>query len=121
MKAAVPTIQKISSLWHDKHHIQMVVMGIDPAQDEAVRDYELQAGTFFREKNDALLETGFAQGLGVKLGNELKLHTKHGIKKFSVTGLLSPRGAAHFNEGGVLFLSLRRRNPSSASREISTR
>jgi putative ABC transport system permease protein len=112
VKAAVPTIQRVSALWHDKNHVQMVVMGIDPAQDEAVRDYDLQAGTFFREKYDALLETGFARGLGVNLGDEVKIATSRGglhgsIKKFKITGLLSPRGAAHFNEGGVLFLSLK--------------
>ena len=39
-------------------------MGIDPAQDEAVRDYELKEGTFFHEKYDALLETGFARAWG---------------------------------------------------------
>ena len=39
-------------------------MGIDPTHDEAVRDYELKEGAFFHEKKDALLETGFAHGLG---------------------------------------------------------
>ena len=104
----------------------MLVMGIDPTQDEAVRDYDLKEGAFFREKYDALLETGFAHGLGVKRGRRseagrLPRRAPRSIKKFKITGLLSPRGAAGFNQGGVIFLSLKTAEPCSPSRETSTR
>jgi putative ABC transport system permease protein len=112
VKAAVPSIQRPSALWHGKNHLRMLVLGIDATQDEAVRDYDLQEGAFFREKYDALLETGFAHGLGASVGDEVKLAVSRGglhgsIKKFKITGLLSPRGAAGFNQGGVIFLPLR--------------
>ena len=112
VKAAVPTIQRFSALWHGKNHLQMLVMGIDPTHDEAVRDYDLKEGAFFHEKYDALLETGFARGLGVSVGDEVKLIVSRGglhgsVKKFKITGLLSPRGAAGFNQGGVIFLPLK--------------
>ncbi len=78
VKAAVPSVQKISALWHKNNHVRLLVMGIDPAQDEAVRDYELKEGQFFREKYDALLETGFAHGLHVAVGDEVKLAATRG-------------------------------------------
>ena len=55
-----------------------MVMGIDPTLDAAVRDYDLVEGKPFEKKYDALLETGFARGLGVKVGDEVKLDTPRG-------------------------------------------
>ncbi len=113
VKAAVPSIQKFPSSLHYKGNpapVRLMAMGIDPARDKAVRDYEMQAGRPFEGKYEALLEAGFAQGLGIKLGDEVKLGAMHGIrgnmKPFRIVGLLSPRGAAGFNQGGIIFLPL---------------
>lgn len=114
VKAATPSVQKVSTLWHKDARVRLLVMGIDLTQDEAVRDYDLQEGKYFSEnskKYDALLETGFARGLGVKIGDKVKLGTSRGglsggVKNFRIIGLLSPQGAANFNHGGVIFLPL---------------
>jgi putative ABC transport system permease protein len=112
VKAAVPSIQKLASLHHGEKVIRLLAIGIDPARDKAVRDYELKEGRFFQKKYDAMLETGFARGLGVKVGDEVRLGTlarrlrDSGVKPFRIVGLLSPRGAADFNQGGVIFLPL---------------
>jgi putative ABC transport system permease protein len=86
-------------------------MGIDPEQDKSVRDYELEEGAFFTKKYEALLETGFAHGLGIKIGDEIKLATMRGglngsMKAFTVVGFLSPRGVAGFKQGGIIFMPL---------------
>ena len=112
VKLAVPTVQRISALWHQNKHVRLLVMGIDAAHDEAVRDYELKEGKLFSGKYDALLETGFARGLGVGVGDEVKLAATRGglsgsMKRLKIVGLLSPRGAAGFNQGGVIFLPLK--------------
>ena len=82
-------------------------MGIDPERDKAVRDYELEQGRFFQKRHDALLEAGFAHGLGVKVGDQVKLTTSRGVKPFTVCGLLSPHGVAGFKQGNVIFVPLR--------------
>ncbi len=112
VKAVVPTVQKISALWHGQNHVRLLVMGIDPAQEEAIRDYELKEGTFFHGKFDAMLEFGFAKGLGVKVGDEVRLATTRGglsgaIKTFKIVGFLSPRSTAGFIQGGIIFLPLK--------------
>jgi putative ABC transport system permease protein len=112
VKATVPAVQKISAMWTTKAHVRLLVMGIDPSQSEAIRDYELKEGRLFQDKYDALLETGFAKGLGVHVGDEIRLAATRGglsgsIKRFKVVGLLSPRGAAGFSQGGIVFLSLK--------------
>ena len=75
-----------------------------------MRDYELAGGRFFEKKYDALLEAGFARGLGVK--RRRRGQARHACaaaerqpaRPFKVVGLLSPRGAAGFKQGGIIFL-----------------
>ena len=114
VKAVVPYVQRLASLRFQESKGAILAMGIDPTLDRAVRDYELEDGRFFEDKYEALLETGFAHGLGVNVGDEVKLGTSRGgltggsIKSLKIVGLLSPRGAASFNQGGVgiIFLPL---------------
>ena len=83
-------------------------MGIDPERDKAVRDYELEQGRFFQKKDTMpCWRSGFARGLGVKVGDQVKLTTSRGVKPFTVVGLLSPHGVAGFKQGNVIFMPLR--------------
>lgn len=108
VKAVVPSVQKLTSLRYQGNKRNLFAMGIDPARDSAVRDYELAEGEFFKEKYDAILETGFARALGIAVGEEVKLMTtRGGLKSFKVVGLLSPHGAAGFKQGGIVFLPLK--------------
>lgn len=105
VKAAVPLFQYGARLYHDRGRPNMVVMGIDPLKDEAVRDYELQEGTFFDEEGGVLMESGFAASLGLHVGDQIKLFTGK-VSLLKVLGLLTPKGAAGFNQGGVVFVPL---------------
>ncbi len=112
VKAAVPSVQKLSSLRFQGSRMGMLAMGIDPVRDAAVRDYELAEGEFFKEKYEAMLEVGFARGLGVHVGDEVKLGSTRGglsgsMKTFKIVGLLSPRGAASFKQGSTIFMPLK--------------
>jgi putative ABC transport system permease protein len=109
VKAAVPLfIQPTTMIVRDKGLRSFVlVMGVDPSRDEAVRDYGLEAGSFFGNDTGALMEAGFARGLGLEVNDEVKLVTWRLRTPVKIQGLLSPRGAAGFNSGGVVFLPLR--------------
>ena len=112
VKAVVPTVQKLTSLRFQGSRVGMFAMGIDPVRDTAVRDYELSEGAFFKEKYEALLEAGFAHGLGIRVGDEVKLGTTRGglsgsMKTFKIVGLLSARGAAGFKQGSTVFIPLK--------------
>ena len=110
VKAAVPVLMQPTTLYHHNSPVQFLVMGIDPLRDEAVRDYELVEGDFFRNDDGALMEVGFARSLGVGVGSEVKLLTKQISqlrKNVPIVGLLAPKGAAQFNQGGTIFLTLR--------------
>jgi len=103
----VPTIQTPSKLFYKQDRLALLAMGVDPATDEAVRDYALVEGEFFTSGAEGcLLEVGFARALGIRCGDEVSLLAGRGRKPIRVLGLLAPRGAARFNQGGVIFLPL---------------
>jgi len=105
VRAAVPLVQQPSILYVKDHRVRLLVLGIDPDRDEAARDYDLQEGTFF-ESDGALLEVGLARSLGIGVHDNVRLLTRGGVEEIAVVGLLAPRGAAGFNQGGIVFLPL---------------
>ena len=67
VKAAAPILQRPTIMHVKGRRVKLVAVGIDPAKDEVVRDYEIGEGTFFENDRDALLEAGFA-GVAGDLG-----------------------------------------------------
>ncbi|MEN6457855.1 MAG: FtsX-like permease family protein [Thermoguttaceae bacterium] len=110
VKAAVPTIQKISSLRFKQNKLRILAMGIDPSREQSVRDYQLQEGRLFQGKYEAVMEAALAEGLGLRVGDDLKLSAMRGLRggvnQFRLVGLLSRRGAASFDQGSVVFIPL---------------
>jgi putative ABC transport system permease protein len=111
VQAVIPMIQKTTRLSFNKQRLFAIVMGVDPVRNEIDQDYELKQGDGFSKKESeedvALMEVGFANALGIKAGDEIKLTVGNGsVKVFTVTGLLAPRGTSNFNQGGVVFLPL---------------
>jgi len=111
VKTVIPLIQQTTRLVFDKQRLFTIVMGVDPSRNELNQDYELKHGDFFRneetEEEVAMMEIGFANALGVKAGDGIKLTVGNGtVKIFTVVGLLAPRGTSNFNQGGVVFLPL---------------
>ena len=116
VESVVPVLQHFTTLRHDAQKIQLLVMGIDPANDGAIRDYQIQEpagatslGSLFAPgKKQALMEAGLAAGMNIKLGDEIKIMTYAAAapKKLTVVGLLAPQGVAGFNQGGIIFLPL---------------
>lgn len=108
VKVAAPLIQRASALRYGTKRVELAIMGIDFERDKLVRDYQLADGTFFTSgKNEVMLEVGMAQGLGVKVGEQVKLTNSRGaVRSFKLVGLLIPRGVAGFRQGNIAFLPL---------------
>jgi putative ABC transport system permease protein len=123
VKTIIPLIQTDPTYLRFNNQKQpTIVMGVDPVKNELLEDYELIQGEVFGKAKKtteddadseevprvAMLEAGFANGLGVKIDDTIKLTTlaSGGIKSFTVVGLLAPRGVSSFNKAGVVFLPL---------------
>lgn len=108
VQAAVPLLQRRTVIYHEGRRVEMIVLGIDREKEPLARDYVFDRGGWFSDGNEILLEAGFAESLGLHLGDEVLLLTQRRPRRFEVAGLLKPRGAAAFQGGGVVFLSLPR-------------
>ena len=112
VKAAVPSVQKLASLHSRENWSGCGPWGSTRPATRRSATTNWRRASSSGHPHDALLETGFARGLGVKVGDKVKLETMNSHLRrsphsmFTIVGLLSPRGAADFNQGGVIFLPL---------------
>ena len=104
--AAVPMVQQTTMAYHQGRRTRMLVMGIDPSKEAAIRDYEIREGSLFVEGRGAVLESGFARSFGINVQDEIKVLTRRGLKQTRVAGLLELRGIAGFKQAGVLMVPL---------------
>ena len=112
VRSAVPMIEA------QARHVgarTLVVFGIDLLQESAVRDYRtdehgpdvVEDPLEFLNQEDSLIVTkSFAATHGLKLESPIELVTAHGLKRFTVRGLLEPTGPAKAYGGGVAIMDI---------------
>ena len=94
VKVAVPSVQRLTSLRFKKSTVNLFAMGIDPRSRQGRARLPIDGRRVsFENKYDALLEIGFARGLGVNVGDKIKLRTSETVDAENVHGL-RPAGAA---------------------------
>jgi putative ABC transport system permease protein len=103
---AVPLIRRFTIVYLPERKVRVQALGIVPDRDRLVRDCELTAGRMVGRGTGVMLDATFARGLGIAVGDELKMLTRTGLKKSEVVGLLAPRGGSAVAEGGMLYMSL---------------
>ena len=103
---AVPLIQRNAIMYYGRGRMKLIALGIDVAQDDAVRDYRLVAGESMSPRGGVLLNASLAQDLGVKVGDQIKLLVRRGLDRTTVVGLVKPRSGAGVASGGVLLMPL---------------
>jgi putative ABC transport system permease protein len=110
---AIPTIQReFKIMFNDQKPICLVV-GIDPKRTEIFDSYQIEpGGAFFKPESETeiILETGFAKGLGIRVGDTVQVPVpsrRSMFEKLTVVGLFQPKSAANFNQGGIVFVPLR--------------
>jgi putative ABC transport system permease protein len=109
VKAAVPVIQSAAALLGKSGPVPVLVLGIDPACDRAIRDFSVRKGRLLNglpAPGGLLLEASFAEANGCQLDGTARLWTSQGIRELPVVGLLDSRGATTFNGGAVVVMPL---------------
>lgn len=96
VKNAVPIIQTNAFVTQPKGGALMI-LGVDPFQDNAVRSFELEETEedpllLLVKLDSILLSKVTAERLGVGLGEKIQLATAKGIQSFTVRGLLKLEG-----------------------------
>jgi putative ABC transport system permease protein len=108
--AATPLIERPTSmsLEDGERRVRMQILGIDPQRDSSVRDYTIVAGRQVKEGDELVLDEGFAQYLGLKVGDEVKLLTRRLSKPFTIVGLLRSQAGAAIAQTAMAFLPIQR-------------
>jgi putative ABC transport system permease protein len=89
----------------------LMLYGIDPTLDRAVRDYTIVSGRFLSDDLDAtetVLVEDYAQQNKIEVGQDLRLLTGSGVQSLRVVGLMAKSGAGQLNNGVFGVLPLRR-------------
>jgi putative ABC transport system permease protein len=112
--SAVPGVSKAMPVFEQKTvmyadgglRISLILLGIDPQTHDLEREYDLAAGRMLQAGDEVLLDAAFAQGAGLKVGDEVRLLARSGRISVTVVGLLKPRTGAAVGQGSVLFMPL---------------
>jgi putative ABC transport system permease protein len=72
VEAVAPLIQRYVMLYiGKKKHYRVVALGVDPAEDQKVRDYEIVAGKSLADAPGVILEKTFARNIGREVRRDL--------------------------------------------------
>ncbi|MEN6495246.1 MAG: FtsX-like permease family protein [Thermoguttaceae bacterium] len=107
VKVAAPIVERRTIMYTEGRRLKLLVLGVDPSKDAAVRDYRLKAGQALSEKEGVQLEAEFAKTLGLKPGDEVKLLTKRGNRRIDVVGILEAQGVAALRMGGLMLMPIK--------------
>jgi len=88
------------------NRVRLQLLGIDPERDHLVRDYAAKEGRAIQSGDEAMIDAGFAESLGIKVGQEVRLMTHSGIKNFTVTGLWEPKGGNTITQAGLVYIPI---------------
>lgn len=110
VSAAVPLVQRYSSLSVRGKRVRLQVLGIDPARDGAVRERDLAAGLELGTGDEILLEEHFAKQLDIKVGERVTLLGRQATRPrpFQVVGFVKMKGSSAIRQSGVAFMTLPR-------------
>jgi putative ABC transport system permease protein len=84
----------------------LLAIGVDPADEAAIRTYDLQAGSFLSVDQPAgiLVNAAWASANGLGVGDELKISGNTG-SPLRIVGLLGDLGMGALEQGNVVVLS----------------
>ena len=79
----------------------LVIFGIDPSVEWAVRSYLLTDGRFIQRAGQVLFTTAYARERDLQLSDHVTLIAANGSRTFEVVGLLAASGIGRLNNGDV--------------------
>ena len=104
---AVGIIQTRAGLLTKNGIVPILVLGIDPARDRAVRQWEVKHGHDLEDGPGVMVGANFADRIGIGLGDTITL-AETGSTGLKVVGTLTTRGPASFSGGAIAVMPLER-------------
>lgn len=109
VSAATPLVSRpVRMNFGEEGGVRIELLGIDPARDRTVRDYEIVSGRLIEKGDEIALDVGFAKYLNLKVGDEVRLITKRRGKTFQIVGLLEMTTGAAFSQSSIALVPIDR-------------
>lgn len=108
VEAASPLLDRPAAMTvGEDRRVRFQVLGIDPALDQRVRDYKIVTGRQVKEGDELVMEQGFAEYLGLKVGDTVKLtaNTVRG-KPIEIVGFYTSESGAALSQISMGFMHL---------------
>lgn len=103
---AAPVYERVTVMYFGEERVNLVLLGIDARRHGAVRDYTVAEGEMFTAGDHAVFDLAFARGLGIHVGDEVRLFGRRGRFAVKVVGLLQPQSGAAVGRNAAIFLPL---------------
>ena len=105
VKTATPIIRRFGVMFDLKdERVRVQILGVDPTIDASIREYRVREGSALSANDQALIDYSFANSLGLKIGQAVKLMTSTGIRTASVAGLIEPTSGSAALQGGLIIV-----------------
>lgn len=106
-----PTKMKLTKAGAPRKVFTVTALGVDPAVDREVHDYEIVEGkalpTSLDEESGVLLEANFAKSQGIHVGDEIEFSTrKEGFITTTVVGIYSSNDIATATANAPMYMPL---------------
>jgi ABC-type lipoprotein release transport system permease subunit len=106
VREATPVYERSTVMYSGERSVRLVLVGVDPQRSNALRDYTLAEGQTLSGGNQLLLDSGFAAGARLRVGDEVRLLSYRGRFRATVAGLLRPRTAGALGRPNAGFAPL---------------
>jgi putative ABC transport system permease protein len=112
VRTVVPMFHRATIIYagsgDDRIKAKVLGVGIVADEPESISGFELRSGIFPTGADEVALEEGLASGLGIKLGDPIRLLTGRGLRPFKIAGLFSLENAARLHQGGMMLAPIDR-------------
>jgi putative ABC transport system permease protein len=118
VEAAAPVLNRMSAITvGEGQRLRVQLLGIDPERDPKVRDYSIVEGRQVQKGEELVFEKGFAEHLGVKVGETIKVTANNARNKpFELVGLFKKNAGVDLGLASMGFMPLETAQASFISR-----
>src|SRR5688572_6146190 len=107
VEAATPVLNRGSAITiGEDRRLRVQLLGIDPERDSKVRDYVIIEGRQVKDGDELVFEKGYAEYLGIGVGDSVKVTAKNARKPFEVVGLFKKKTGVDMGLMSMAFMPL---------------
>ncbi|MBI3837470.1 MAG: ABC transporter permease [Planctomycetia bacterium] len=106
VRTIVPLFHRATIIYAGENKAKALAVGIVRDEPESLFGFEVTQGTFPAAAGEIALETHLAAGLGIQLGDDVRLLTSRGVRPYRISGIVALENAVRLRQGGMLLAAI---------------